>query len=73
MLWKFGAGTWKLHDIVCYCLHANLEFANRECLQGMYRQELEVDEQPNIQKELNASISMISVQYNSWYRPKQEV
>ena len=39
----------------------------------MYRQELEADEQPNIQKELNANISMISVQYNSWYRPKQEV
>ena len=28
----------------------------------MYGQELEADEQPNIQKELNASISMISVQ-----------
>ena len=39
----------------------------------MYRLELEVDEQSNIQKELNANISMISVQYNSWYRPKQEV
>ena len=40
----------------------------------MYRQQLLVtDEQPNIQKELNASISMISVQYNNWYRPEQEV
>ena len=28
----------------------------------MYGEELEADEQPNIQKELNASISMISVQ-----------
>ena len=46
-----------------------------ECLQGMYRQQLYIvtDEQPNIQKELNASISMISVQYNNWYKPEQEV
>ena len=64
MLWKFGAGTWKLQVITWCCVQLfewNLEFANasKAC---MYGEELEADEQPNIQKELNASISMISVQ-----------
>ena len=39
----------------------------------MHRKEPEADYQPNIYKELNTSISMIFVQYNSCYMSKQEV
>ena len=38
----------------------------------MHRKEPEADYQPNIYKELNTSISMIFVQYNSCYMSKQE-